>query len=220
MPLPRFEKLDPERRAVILDAAKSELLSNSFQGASYNSIIRAAGLSKGAMYYYFADKADLYGCVLDEMLDRIAADVAQLPPPEDAEGFWRWGEGAIGGLAGTLFSDPQLGALARDMYRSAPPDVFARLKARIDEWADQALALGQQLGAVRDDYPRELLVSAATGMLVAIDRWFADAMETLPPDQLGELATRSLSLARDLLAPRSPVVRSEPNGPSNQGTRS
>ena len=64
MPLPRFDKLDDPRKRAILAAAAEELAERGFAGASYNRIIERAGISKGAMYYYFADKDDLYRTVL------------------------------------------------------------------------------------------------------------------------------------------------------------
>ncbi len=51
MPLPRFEKLDEPRRRAILAAAAEEFGDLGFDGASYNRIIKRAGISKGAMYY-------------------------------------------------------------------------------------------------------------------------------------------------------------------------
>ena len=39
---------------------KSPLTAHGFENASLNRIIKKAGISKGAMYYYFDDKMDLY----------------------------------------------------------------------------------------------------------------------------------------------------------------
>jgi len=60
VPLPRFQNLDETRRRAILAAAAEEFGERGFAQASYNRIIERAGISKGAMYYYFADKDDLY----------------------------------------------------------------------------------------------------------------------------------------------------------------
>src|SRR5436190_11854477 len=90
MPLPRFEKLDPPRKTSILAAAAEEFGERGFEGASYNRIIERAGISKGAMYYYFADKDDLYRTVLDAALALWLSDVGfQTFEADDAEAFWR-----------------------------------------------------------------------------------------------------------------------------------
>jgi hypothetical protein len=40
------------------------------------------------------------------------------------------------------------------------------------------------------------------GLLTAMDRWFAEAMARMPPEELLALAPKSLELLRDLLEPR------------------
>ena len=89
MPLPRFHKLEPERRQAILDAASEEFAANGFEGASYNRIIAGAGISKGAMYYYFADKDDLFRTVLDESSQRLI-EALKVPKviPADRDAYW------------------------------------------------------------------------------------------------------------------------------------
>jgi len=117
-PLPRFEKLAPAKRRLILDAAAAEFAEHGFEGASFNRIIAAAGISKGAMYYYFADKADAYGAVLDDVLVRMAEAVADVPEPADPEGFWAMIAAGTERLNEVFFSDEQLAALARGLYQS------------------------------------------------------------------------------------------------------
>ena len=60
MPRPRFEKLSPEKREQILETSAKEFAANGYEGASLNQILAKAGISKGAAYYYFDNKADLY----------------------------------------------------------------------------------------------------------------------------------------------------------------
>ena len=57
MPTKRFEKLNPERRRKILAVARTEFSRKGFDGASLNSIIQEAEISKGSLYYYY------YGCI-------------------------------------------------------------------------------------------------------------------------------------------------------------
>ncbi len=60
MPRPRFNKLPEEKRERILEAAAKEFVAHGYEGASLNQILAEAGISKGAAYYYFDDKADVY----------------------------------------------------------------------------------------------------------------------------------------------------------------
>lgn len=49
----------------LLDAALDEFSRRSFDEASLNGILKAAGMNKGSFYYRFADKLDLYLCMSD-----------------------------------------------------------------------------------------------------------------------------------------------------------
>lgn len=88
MPRPRFNTLPPDKRQRILEAAALEFASRVFEQASLNRIIEAAGISKGAAYYYFDDKADLYATVVHEgwrsLLPKDGLDLARL----DRACFW------------------------------------------------------------------------------------------------------------------------------------
>ncbi len=202
-PLPRFEKLPPAKRRLILDAAAAEFAENGFEGASFNRIIAAAGISKGAMYYYFADKADAYGAVLDDVLLRMREAVADLPEPTDAEGFWAMIAAGTERLNETFFSDEQLAALARGLYQSGGSNpAYRRLMAQSLELVEGLIVRGQAHGAVRTDLPTELLAEATTGLMVAIDRWFAEAVTSTPMDELEPLVPKVLAMTQDLLEPR------------------
>ena len=203
MPLPRFEKLPDDKRRAILDAAAEEFAEHGFDGASFNRIIATAGISKGAMYYYFADKSDAYGAVLDDVMARVLDAVRDLPRPTSTEGYWSTLELGLARLNEILFSDERLAALARGLYASAGAEAtHQRLLAQSRAWVEELVALGRSLGAVRDDVPSDLLAAMATGMLVAADRWFVEAAERMPLEELAPLSTKLLEILRDILGPR------------------
>ncbi len=200
MPLPRFHKLPPHKQQLIVEAARVEFAAHGFAAASLNRIIKAAGISKGAFYYYFADKGDVYRTVMQAVLDDIAAVLARVAPPDSAATFWQWGYRALSALS-DLTADPTLGALARDLYAAPPAAAYAELHARVSRWTERAITHGQRLGAVRDDLPQSLLVAASTGLLVAIDRWFANALAGASMETLAPVADKALQLFRNMLEP-------------------
>ena len=51
---------DPAKRAQILEGAAQAFLEKGFDAASMEDVRRAAGVSKGTIYVYFADKAELF----------------------------------------------------------------------------------------------------------------------------------------------------------------
>src|SRR2546427_4638606 len=55
-------------RKKLLQAAFEEIYRRGFQGASLETILAAAGVTKGALYHHFQDKAALGYAVVDEVV--------------------------------------------------------------------------------------------------------------------------------------------------------
>ena len=55
---------DSSKRRQILDGASKVFLDLGFDGASMGEIARAAGVSKGTLYVYFADKSRLFEAIV------------------------------------------------------------------------------------------------------------------------------------------------------------
>lgn len=54
------------KRRQILDGARNVFLNLGFDGASMGEIARAAGVSKGTLYVYFADKNGLFEAIVEQ----------------------------------------------------------------------------------------------------------------------------------------------------------
>src|SRR6266487_2397932 len=62
---------DSSKRRQILDGARKVFMDLGFDGASMNEIARAAGVSKGTLYVYEADKSGLFDAIVeDEALEK------------------------------------------------------------------------------------------------------------------------------------------------------
>lgn len=57
---------DSSKRRQILDGARKVFMDLGFDGASMNEIARSAGVSKGTLYVYFADKNRLFEAMIEE----------------------------------------------------------------------------------------------------------------------------------------------------------
>src|SRR5947207_559844 len=57
---------DSSKRRQILDGARKVFMDLGFDGASMGEIARAAGVSKGTLYVYFADKCALFEAILEQ----------------------------------------------------------------------------------------------------------------------------------------------------------
>jgi AcrR family transcriptional regulator len=57
---------DPAKRSQIIDGARRVFIDMGFDAASMNDITRAAGVSKGTIYVYFANKEELFEALIEE----------------------------------------------------------------------------------------------------------------------------------------------------------
>ncbi|MCB9742455.1 MAG: TetR/AcrR family transcriptional regulator [Alphaproteobacteria bacterium] len=204
MPRPRWSRLDPAQQARILDAAAEEFAAAGFHEASLNRILAEAGLSKGAAYYYFDDKEDLFLTLVEARVGALVREAAAGALPE--ADFWGWVERLSWGVFGGLAQDPKSWALARELYAMLPGGRSPRVAeawAQVSAWTERLLERGQALGEVREDLPLSLLSALTLGLGEALDRWALDAV----PDpeaaeaEMGPVMAASMDLFRRLLAP-------------------
>ena len=71
MPTVTWARVDPARRAAVLEAAEAEFGAHGFSSGSLNVIARRAQVAKGSLFQYFADKRDLYAYVADIAGQRV-----------------------------------------------------------------------------------------------------------------------------------------------------
>jgi AcrR family transcriptional regulator len=210
MPRPRFERAEPALKTAILDAAAAELAENGYDGASLNRILLAAGLSKGAFYYYFDDKADLVATVLEHELARF--NLADLRPVDSAEAFWAEVSRFTRTQLEELRHEPQrssiLSRLAVALARS--PELMARCGPVIAQLQDTMTAFwstGQRLGAVRDDLPVHVLLAVAQACKTALTPLLLPVDRGATVDELEAFARIHIDMVRRLAEPASGEVK-------------
>src|SRR5512142_421987 len=76
---------DSAKRRQILAGASKVFMDLGFDGASMGEIARAAGVSKGTLYVYFADKNALFEAILEEEALFHGQVVFNFDPVRDAE---------------------------------------------------------------------------------------------------------------------------------------
>jgi AcrR family transcriptional regulator len=78
MPTVTWARVDPARRAAVIEAAEAEFGLHGFSNGSLNVIARRAGVAKGSLFQYFADKRDLYAFIADIGSQRVRAYMEDL----------------------------------------------------------------------------------------------------------------------------------------------
>ncbi|WP_411574960.1 TetR/AcrR family transcriptional regulator [Streptomyces fradiae] len=171
MPLPRFHRLPAERRDLILGVARRLFAEHGAEGASYNRIIEAAGVSKTAAYHYFDGRDDLLATVLDGVLDRLLDSLGPWRPARDGADFRARFAASCAALAAHLRDHPDDLALADAAIGRTHAGAWL-------DWFDTLVADGQRLGVVRTDVDRGLLVPATAAVIRAADAWALARMKT------------------------------------------
>ncbi|MBE2224720.1 MAG: TetR/AcrR family transcriptional regulator [Anaerolineae bacterium] len=205
MPRPRFEKLPPEKRELILETAAKEFAEFGYEGASLNQILAKAGISKGAAYYYFDNKEDLYGTAVShyaiEMIDKLDLDFQDLT----AVSFW-----------------PALQTMYEQQYTqfAERPWVFGVVKSggpmnqallmqgelgefwqNLEGMLANLLRQGAELGVVRHDLPDDLMMAVVMAVDEAHDNWLLSHLPEMTNEELQAAAAQMVGLLQKLLAP-------------------
>jgi AcrR family transcriptional regulator len=76
-------------RAVLIEAARKLFADKGFADVSTQAIVAAAGVTRGALYHQFDDKAALFAAVYEDVERDLVADIAQqimvAQPPDPLE---------------------------------------------------------------------------------------------------------------------------------------
>jgi len=210
MPLPRFEKLDDEMKTALLDGALEEFAEHGFDAASIGDIVERAGISRGKLYYYFADKADLFVTVLRRSFARAQAASPPIPETLTAETYWEdlrdhWMAVARHFVESPL--DIRIWRIFKQRFGAADGEESARVQQIVRAWHapyQELFLAGQRLGTVREDLPIELLFAVVRAVDGTVDAWFLEHAEEPSENDVTEHVRIVFDLHRRLLEPPPP----------------
>lgn len=208
MPRPRFSKLSPEKRERIMEAAAKEFSAYGFEQASLNRILEAAEVSKGAAYYYFDDKADVFSTVIQYYSQDVMAETNQMPLDQlTAETFWPVLTQLYQQQFMLVFDRPwalslfkSVGKLSQDTLAANQP-----LAEMMEQMQSQLLAIlkrGQALNVIRKDLPDDLMLDLFLALDDAHDHWLLAHHAELTPELIEQdILPRLITLFQRLLEP-------------------
>ena len=192
MPTKRFENLESERRERILDAARIEFIKNGYEGASLNTIISEAGISKGSLYYYFEDKLDLYLTVLSHVMIVLQQTIGGIGVGEFSDDFWQDIEDYTRKSLRMIKENPDFVRLARGLFSLISSGNISEAVAEvINDWKSIMTSIvlrGQELSLIRTDLPLDLLVNILYSLGEAVDFWILSHIDEFSTEELGQKA--------------------------------
>ena len=134
----RLVEEDSSKRRQILDGARNVFMDLGFDGASMGEIAKAAGVSKGTLYVYFADKCALFEAIVEEETVEQGKVAFNLDPTRDVPTtLHEFGEAYI-----AMICRPGGGSAIRTVMAIAErmPDVGRRYYERVLENTIKRLA--------------------------------------------------------------------------------
>jgi AcrR family transcriptional regulator len=66
-----------ETRDALIEAARPLFAAQGFADVALETIVRAAGVTRGALYHHFADKTELFAAVLEQIEGEVAARMGE-----------------------------------------------------------------------------------------------------------------------------------------------
>ncbi len=159
-------KRDPDKtREALLQAAFGEIHRSGFQAASLEKILSTAGVTKGALYHHFPNKAALGYAVVDEVIKPHCIE-SWVRPLEGADDPIQTMIDCMAGVANQMTcADIALGCPLNNLMQEMSPvdeGFRQRLNAVSEAWRAsmaRALARGQGRGTVRDDIDPEKIAA-------------------------------------------------------------
>ena len=163
-------------------------------------------MSKGAAYYYFEDKVDLFCATVQYAIERLKLidvqfDTATLTP----ETFWPTFAELRRLPLLRSFEQPWLfgavesaGRLSQEALQMEP---LASIARQIVAYAMAFVTRGQQLGLIRKDLPDDLLFDLIAALDQASDNWLLARWEQLDREAIAEISDLTVDAMRRVLAP-------------------
>jgi AcrR family transcriptional regulator len=172
-PVSRAERKKQELRREIIETAFDCFAERGYHATGIADIAVRLGIGHGTFYRYFENKRDIVDHVISDLVQRVAAALAEDNAPEAAGSLpeYRAQSARIGDALGRIFgSDPRI---PRFLLLEAA-GIDAEMRDRVLDFHDTAGALtaaylhhGVRVGYLRADLDVDATARAINGMILA-----------------------------------------------------
>lgn len=204
MPYPRYSKLPIEKRERLMVAAAQEFAAHGFNDASVNRILETVQMSKGAAYYYFEGKVDLFFTVIQYCIEHMPLNLALDPATLSVESFWPTFADIHRQPLLASFEQPWLFAAVRAAEYLPPAarqhEPLAIFAGRVRTLMMNIVKRGQELGVIRTDMPEQLIFDWIQALDTAGDHWLVDHWADLDREAIARISDQTVDGMRRALA--------------------
>lgn len=193
-------------RALLLKEARHLFATEGYEAAATEEIVKRAEVTRGALYYHFADKRDLFEAVFQEVAQGIAGTIDEEadPSPDPVQALIEGGRG---------FLDACLDPAVRRIYLIDAPSVLGWHRWRELDAQHGVRTLREGIEAALEAHPdaglsAEPLTFLLSGAFNEAALWIAEAKDEKTARRqidrtLGELIQRLFAPAAPARSPRA-----------------
>jgi AcrR family transcriptional regulator len=186
----RQSELRGTARQRVLDAAADEFAERGYAGASLQAIAKRAGLTRGAVYWNFQNKQELFLTLLDERIDEPARALMQLT--ETAAADEATAAAVSDGLARLISDQAPLVMLLFEHWAAAARDpklrrAFNARQRNLRDALAHALKARHSTTGVPLTYPPDRLATAVLALAYGTAMNRLVDPETTPDELPGEI---------------------------------
>jgi TetR/AcrR family transcriptional regulator len=161
-----FIGLKEEKRDIIINAALTEFAAKGYDLASTNEMVKAAGISKGALFHYFASKKDLFLFLCDYVFGVVSREFYEQIGHCGGDLLTRYHRAAM--LKGTVYQRyPPIFEFIKRLTTEKSSEIAAELKEQLEKmvlYGYECLLGNLDTSLFRQDVPadkiRDLIVWA------------------------------------------------------------
>lgn len=202
----RDAELRGTARKRLLDAALAELRESGYSSASLEAIAKRAGLTRGAIYWNFNGKLELFLALLEERVDRPALELMYLTETAPAE--VPTADAVSQGLATLIRDQSDVIMLLFEYWALAVRDPrvrpsFIERQRRLRDALARALEARHATTGAELTYPAERLASAILALANGVAMTALAEPDAVAGDLLGEI----LDLLYDGIAARAASMK-------------
>ena len=170
-----FHALDAEKQQRIIHAAMEEFAEQGYERASTNAIVKAAGIGKGMLFYYFGSKEELYDFLCEYAMEAPSAFLQGLHFT-DGDFLQRY-QHLAQYKQEILLGEPLLMRFFESLYRAnAHAEKFSERLTQLRQGMHNKLYEGLDYSLLRDDLAPEAAVEYMKWLL---ERYELDLTEKI-----------------------------------------